>query len=71
MEAYRARAQVNQDGSLTLNDLPFQAGEEVEVIVLAEVRRAREEHRYPLRGTPIHYPNPFKPVAEDDREALR
>ena len=71
MEAYRVRVHVNQDGSLTLPDLPFQAGEEVEVIVLAEARTARDERRYPLRGTPLHYVDPFEPVAQDDWEALQ
>lgn len=66
MEAYRTRVRVNQDGSVTLPDLPFQAGEEVEVIVLAETRSAGDERRYPLRGTSLHYVDPFEPVAQDD-----
>lgn len=69
MEAYRTRVHVNQDGSVTLPDLPFQPGEEVKVIVLAEAPNAREERRYPLRGTTLHYVDPFEPVAKDDWEA--
>jgi hypothetical protein len=71
MEAYRTRVHVNQDGSVTLPDLPFQAGEEVEVIVLAEARSSRDAARYPLRGTPLSYVDPFEPVAQDDWDALR
>lgn len=43
--AYRAHVHVSDDGTLTLNNVPFAAGEEVEVIVLSEARKAREEHR--------------------------
>jgi hypothetical protein len=71
MEAYRTRVHVNQDGSVTLPDLPFQAGEEVEVIVLAEARSSRDAARYPLRGTPLPYVDPFEPVAQDDWDALQ
>lgn len=67
MEAYRTRVQMGEDGSLTLNDLPFQAGDAVEVIVF---RDALDQH-YPLRGTPLHYVDPFEPVAEGDWEVLR
>jgi hypothetical protein len=70
MEAYRIRSHVEKDGTLTLSGLPFREGEEVEVIVLAEVRRAREERQYPLRGKPLHYEEPFAPVAEGDWQAL-
>jgi hypothetical protein len=69
MEAYRTRVHVNQDGSVTLADLPFGAGEEVEVIVLGEARSSQDVVRYPLRGTPLPYADPFEPVAQDDWEA--
>ena len=67
MEAYRATVQMGPDGSLTLNDLPFEAGEEVEVIVA----RQAPDPRYPLRGTPLHYIDPFEPVAQGDWDALQ
>lgn len=67
MEAYRTRVQIREDGSLTLNDLPFQAGEEVEVIVF---RDALDQH-YALRGTPLHCVDPFESVAGGDWEVLR
>jgi hypothetical protein len=40
----------------------------VEVIVLGEAHNAREVARYPLRGTPLPYVNPFEPVAQEDWE---
>lgn len=62
-QAYRIHRQVEPDGTLTLDNLPFQPGEEVEVIVLAEERHSREGHRYPLRGQPPIYDDPTAPVA--------
>lgn len=68
---YRARSQVAEDGSLTLENVPFAAGQEVEVILLAELEAADDQDRYPLRGTVLKYIDPLKPVAEDDWDALK
>ncbi len=69
MQDYRIETKVSSDGSLTLKGLPFQAGDEVEVIIRS--RQHREEKRYPLRGKPIRYTDPFAGVAEEDWEALK
>ena len=71
MEAYRVRSHVTEDGSLTVANVPFAAGQEVEVIVLAEARKKREQRRYPLHGTAIQYIDPTSPVAVDDWDATR
>lgn len=71
MQAYKVRSLVGADGSVTLENLPFAAGEEVEVIVLADARKRRDQQRYPLRGTAVRYIDPTSPVGEDDWEALR
>jgi len=71
MQAYKVRSHVGEDGSVTVENLPFPAGEAVEVIVLSDARKLREQQRYPLRGTVIQYIDPTSPVAEDDWEALR
>jgi hypothetical protein len=69
MQAYRLETTVSKDGSVVLKQLPFRAGEEVEVIVLArEPQPGREP--YPLRGKPIRYDRPTDPVAEADWESL-
>ncbi len=69
-QAYRIHSQVSADGTLKLDNLPFEPGEDVEIIVLAEERRVRED-RYPLRGTPLQYHDPTSPVAGDDWQALQ
>lgn len=70
-QAYRVHSRVSPDGTLRLDNLPFQPGENVEVIVLAEERRAREQHRYPLRGAPLTYEDPTGVVATADWDALQ
>ncbi len=70
-QAYRVHSQISVDGTLKLENLPFEPGEAVEVIVLAEERRVREEQRYPLRGKPLTYVNPTEPVADSDWHALQ
>ena len=71
MLAHKVRGQMGENGSLTVENLPFAAGEEVEVIVLAEARKARDQKLYPLRGTIIQFIDPTSPVAADDWEALQ
>ncbi|HEY0153826.1 MAG TPA: hypothetical protein VGB92_17580 [Longimicrobium sp.] len=69
-QVYRIHRQVEPDGTLKLENLPFQPGEEVEVIVLAEERGARDERRDPLHGKPLTYHDPTAPVAESDWQIL-
>jgi hypothetical protein len=71
MQAYRVETTVQQDGTLTVSNLPLQAGEAVEVIILVQSSAARRQSFYPLRGTPITYIDPPEPVAQADWEAAR
>ena len=71
MEEHRIKTTLEQDGTLTLEGLPFHAGETVEVIILAESQKAVREKPYPLRGTTVTYRDPFDSVAADDWEAVR
>jgi len=71
MSTHRVAATIEHDGTLTLNDLPFQAGDEVEVIILPRRTHANGSARYPLRGQSIQYDEPFAPVAEEDWGALQ
>jgi hypothetical protein len=71
MSTHRVEATVERDGTLTLNDLPFQAGDEVDVIILPRATKTNGQARYPLRGQPFQYDEPTEPVAQDDWDALR
>jgi hypothetical protein len=70
MQAYRIKLTIDQDGKLALNNLPFQQGDAVEVIILSEEPKQDGSNRYPLRGTSIIYKDPTEPVAHDQWEAL-
>lgn len=69
LQAHRVETTLTVNGTLTLEHLPFQAGEAVEVIVLPNVLPS-SPRRYPLRGTPLQYQEPAEPVAEQDWEVL-
>ena len=66
MLAHRVEATLEQDGTVVLKDLPFHAGERVEIIVLAQETFTGEQQKYPLRGTPFRYDYPTAPVALDE-----
>jgi hypothetical protein len=68
---YRVETRVSRDRSLTIKDLPFEAGAGVEVIIRKRDLREREHERYPLRGKPVRYVDPLGSVAEEDWNALK
>lgn len=71
MNVHRVETTINQDGTLTLNELPFQAGDEVEVIILERRSKSGGGNPYPLRGQPVQYDSPDEPVAESEWGALQ
>jgi len=71
MQAYRVETTLQQDGTLTLSNLPLRAGETVEVIILVQPPDAVDRQRYPLRGVPVRYVDPTEPVAQADWEAVQ
>jgi hypothetical protein len=62
---------VANDGTLKLNNLPFSAGEPVEVIILTRPSASPRQSPYPLRGTPVTYIDPTEPVSQTDWEAAQ
>jgi len=70
MQDYRVETRVSKDRSLTVKGLPFRAGDRVEVIVRSHEHPEGNGERYPLRGKPVRYTDPFGGVAEEDWEAL-
>ena len=71
MQTYRVETTILRDGMLIIKGLPFQAGDKVEVVVRAHRDKRKRNGRYPLRGKPIRYADPFESVAERDWDALR
>ncbi len=71
MKAYAYEHTVKKNGMLTLKDLPFHIGEEIEVIIIPRPKSNPEEKRYPFRGKPITYPDPTDSVAQADWEIYK
>jgi hypothetical protein len=71
LPAHRIETVLQQDGILTLEHLPFQAGQSVEVLILPRAGELHSHNPYPLRGTPVYYERPTDPVAEQDWEAAQ
>lgn len=69
MMAHRVNTILQQDSKLLLDNLPFHAGEAVEIIILAAPLPVQQTDRYPLRGTLVRYDRPFEPVAQDEWDA--
>jgi hypothetical protein len=67
--AHRTEAVLQEDGKLLLDNLPFRAGQAVEVIVLPAATPAAASH--PLRGMVLRYDRPTDPVADTDWGALQ
>jgi hypothetical protein len=71
MQTYHTAAKVSNDGTLTLKELPFRAGDEVEVTVRSRGTEHPDEERYPLRRKPFRYVDPFESVAQADWNVLQ
>jgi hypothetical protein len=67
--AHRIEAVLSEDGKLSLDHLPFRAGQAVEVIVLPSAQTTAAAPS--LRGTVLRYDRPTEPVAEADWDASR
>ena len=65
--AHRIEVVLSEDGKLSLDRLPFRAGQVVEVIVLPV---AAPVAAFSLHGAVIRYDRPTEPVAEADWDVL-
>jgi len=68
---YRIQTVIVKDGKLSIKGLPFHSGESVVVTVRRPRKKANGKNKYPLRGKPFVYREPFKSVAADEWEAAR
>jgi hypothetical protein len=71
MRAYRIETILGENGRVALNDLPFDAGQRVEIIVLS-ADAADTTNPYPLRDQPYRFDDPFGPLVDpDDWDAMK
>ena len=61
---------MQKDGKLTLESLPFHAGETLQVIVLPH-HSQKVDQQEKLCGSVIQYKDPFLPVSVEDWEVLK
>ncbi len=79
MNAHRIETILTEKGTLILENLPFQEGDAVEVIISKRriLRQGEaptsdsDSNPYPLCGKVIRYDNPTEPVALEDWEVLQ
>lgn len=72
MEAVRIEAIVQSNGRVILNDLPFEEGKHVEIIVLDNNGIETAQKLNPLKGGVLRYDDPFEPATPaEDWEVLR
>ena len=72
MKRHRLEATLTENGTLTIENLPFQAGDAVEIIILERHSRPLNSNPYPLGGTVIRYDEPFESaIPIEDWEALQ
>ncbi|MGW8257399.1 MAG: hypothetical protein ACWGMZ_07945 [Thermoguttaceae bacterium] len=71
MQSYRVETTISEQGTLLIKNVPFSAGEHVEVIVREMEGIAPGSAQYSLRGTPFKHNEPFAGVAEEDWETPR
>jgi hypothetical protein len=71
MRTYQVEKVIPKTGILTIDTLPFQAGEIVQVIILARDAGIDSTDLLPLTGSVLVYNDPTEPVAEHDWEILQ
>ena len=69
MQTFYAETVLEEDGKLTLHQLPFVHGETVQIFISAAKQLSTARH--PLRGTVLKYERPFEPVAQEDWAATQ
>jgi len=69
-QTFRTKTLIAKDGKISIKGLPFRAGESVEVTIRRGKQPARAV-KYPLRGKPLVYRDPFKGVALGDWEVMQ
>jgi len=79
MNAHKIEVVLTEDGTLTLQGLPFHAGDAVEVTILETKTPQHQAQQLPQLGTnpyPLHnkqpyrYDDPTEPLALEDWEVL-
>ena len=71
MQVRRMEVEISNNRSLMIKGFPFHPGDKVEVIIRSRTVNREGNERYPLRGKPLRYIDPFDSVAENDWDVLK
>jgi len=75
MATFTTHVLVGEDGSVHVNGLPLQSGQEVQVVIKTLARQPDLNDPYPLRqkaaGGHYYYIDPFEPIDSDEWESRR
>ena len=66
MNTYKIQTVLTEDGTVLLKELPFQAGDAVEIIILEQSKTSssssQEKLIHSLKGSVLRYDDPFEPA---------
>ncbi|MCZ8065259.1 MAG: hypothetical protein ACK5QJ_01395 [Microcystis sp.] len=76
MNTYKIQTVLTEDGTVLLKELPFQAGDAVEIIILEQSKTSlsssQEKLIHSLKGSVLRYDDPFEPaIPPEDWEILK
>ncbi len=65
MELLQIQKPVLPNGTIVIDELPFEAGEMI-TITLEKAKKIDPNNPYPLRGTPYSFEDPFSPLLDPE-----
>ncbi|MEO7658691.1 MAG: hypothetical protein ABIV48_03670 [Pyrinomonadaceae bacterium] len=65
MELLQIQKPVLPNGTIVIDELPFEAGEMI-TITLEKAKKIDPKNPYPLRGTPYSFEDPFSPLLDPE-----
>ncbi|MGL6342269.1 MAG: hypothetical protein ACRC80_24370 [Waterburya sp.] len=70
MNAHQIKTTLTENGKLSLQNLPFKQGDEVEIIIVKQNSSKIPPNSQPLQGSVLHYDNPFESaISPEDWDA--
>lgn len=60
MNSHRIETELTEDGKILLQNIPFNKGDEVKIIILEHNSTKKITESYPLKGTVLSYEDPFE-----------
>lgn len=71
MISYTYKLKVEKKGVINLENLPLDAGDQIEIIIIPRSKTKQATSRYPFWGKTIIYHNPTDPIAESDWDVYK